>query len=297
MTGAGDAATTGKGSIRGGKVGRMRLFGHKLNITATIGLAIIALNVLAAVLAPVLAPYGQADIVGDAWADPSAHFWLGLDNLGRDILSRLLYGARLSIGLSALISVLAFFIGIVGGFTAAALGGWVDMVLSRIVDLLLSMPVLIFAFMILSVLGTDIPVLVGTIAVLNSTLVFRLARAVAMNIAALEFVEAAKVRGEGLWWIISREILPNAVPPLVAEFGLRFCFTFLLIAALSFLGLGIQPPLADWGSMVKDYRDMINLDSPAPLYPAGAIALLTIGVNFVVDWMLSIHSKGHGEGA
>ena len=139
--------------------------------------------------------------------------------------------------------------------------------------------------------------LVGTIALLNSTLVFRLARAVAMNITALEFVEAAKVRGEGLWWIISREILPNAVPPLVAEFGLRFCFTFLLIAALSFLGLGIQPPLADWGSMVKDYRDMINLDSPAPLYPAGAIALLTIGINFVVDWMLSIHSKAHGEGA
>ncbi len=275
----------------------MRLFGYKLNITATIGLAIIVLNIAAAVLAPLIAPHGQADIVGDAWADPSSQFWLGLDNLGRDIVSRLLYGARLSIGLSALITVLAFFIGIVCGFTAAAVGGWVDMLLSRVVDLLLSMPILISAFMVLSVLGTDLPVLVVTIALLNATLVFRLARAVAMNIAALEFVEAAKVRGEGLWWIISREILPNAVPPLVAEFGLRFCFTFLLIAALSFLGLGIQPPLADWGSMVKDYRDMINLDSPAPLYPAGAIALLTIGVNFVVDWMLSIHSKGHGEGA
>ena len=275
----------------------LKLFGHRLNVTATIGLAIIAINVVAAVFAPLLAPYGQADIVGDAWADPDRLHWLGLDNIGRDILSRLLYGARLSIGLSALITVLAFLLGIVGGFSAAALGGWVDMVLSRIVDLLLSMPVLIFAFMILSVLGTDLPVLVVTIAVLNSTLVFRLARAVAMNIAALEYVEAARVRGEGLWWIISREILPNAVPPLVAEFGLRFCFTFLLIAALSFLGLGIQPPLADWGSMVKDYRDMINLDSPAPLYPAGSIAFLTIGVNFVVDWVLSVHSRGHGEGA
>lgn len=266
-------------------------------MTAWIGLAIITLNLLAAVLAPLLAPYGEADIVGDAWADPSAAHWLGLDNLGRDIVSRLLYGARLSIGLSAVITLMAFAIGIVCGFTAAVLGGWVDMLMSRIVDLLLSMPILIFAFMILSVLGTDIPVLVMTIAILNSTLVFRLARAVAMNIAALEFVEAAKVRGEGLWWIISREVLPNAIPPLVAEFGLRFCFTFLLVAALSFLGLGIQPPLADWGSMVKDYRDMINLDSPAPLYPAGAIAILTIGVNFVVDWMLSVHSRGHGEGA
>ena len=118
-----------------------------------------------------------------------------------------------------------------------------------------------------------------------------------MNITVLEYVEAAKLRGEGLWWVIRHEILPNAVPPLVAEFGLRFCFTFLFIAALSFLGLGIQPPQADWGSMVKDLRDMINLGSLAPIYPAGAIAILTIGVNFVVDWMLSIHSRGHGEGA
>lgn len=275
----------------------MRLFGHKLTLTAWVGLAIILLNVIVALGAPLIAPFPEADIVGDAWADPDVVHWLGLDNLGRDILSRLIFGARLSIGLSALITALAFAIGIAAGFTAATLGGWVDMVLSRIADLLLSMPILIFAFMILSVLGTAIPVLIFTIALLNSTLVFRLSRAVAMNIASLEYVEAARVRGEGLWWIIAREILPNAVPPLAAEFGLRFCFTFLLIAALSFLGLGIQPPLADWGSMVKDYRDMINLDSPAPLYPAAAIALLTIGINFMVDWMLSIHSRGHGEGA
>jgi len=159
------------------------------------------------------------------------------------------------------------------------------------------MPTLIFAFIILSVLGTDIPVLIVTIALLDSTKVFRLSRAVAMNIVVLEFVEAAKVRGEGLWWLIRREILPNAIPPLLAEFGLRFCFTFLFIAALSFLGLGIQPPAADWGGMVKDYRDVITLGASAPLYPAAAIAVLTIGVNFVVDWTLAIHSKGHGEGA
>ena len=133
--------------------------------------------------------------------------------------------------------------------------------------------------------------------ILDSTKVFRLARAVAMNIVVLDFVEAAKLRGEGLWWVIRREILPNAVPPLVAEFGLRFCFTFLFIAALSFLGLGIQPPYADWGSMVREYRDMISIGGAAPLYPAAAIAILTIGVNFVVDWMLAIHSKGQGEGA
>ena len=275
----------------------MRLFGHKLNFTAQIGLAIIALNVAAAVVGPFLAPYAQEDSIGDAWVPASAQYWLGLDQIGRDIFSRLLYGARTSIGLALIITGLSFTIGIVAGFAAAVAGRWVDVILSRIVDLMLSMPTLIFAFIVLSVLGTDIPVLIATIAILDSTRVFRLARAVAMNIVVLDFVEAAKLRGEGMWWLIRREILPNAVPPLVAEFGLRFCFTFLFIAALSFLGLGIQPPAADWGSMVREYRDMITVGAAAPLYPAGAIALLTIGVNFVVDWMLAIHSKGQGEGA
>ena len=244
-----------------------------------------------------IAPFDQATPVGDAWADPSAQHWLGLDNLGRDLLSRLIYGARMSIGLSLVITALSFVIGMIGGFSAAVAGGWIDQVLSRLVDLLLSMPTLIFAFVILSVLGSALPVLIVTIAILDSTKVFRLARSVAINIVSLEFVEAARLRGEGWWWIVTREVLPNAVPPLVAEFGLRFCFTFLFIAALSFLGLGVQPPDADWGSMVKDYRDMINFGNAAPLYPAGAIALLTIGVNFVVDWMLAIHSRGQGEGA
>jgi len=272
----------------------MRLFGHKLTLSAQIGLAIIAVNVLAAILAPVIAPYPESDIVGNAWGAPSAAHWFGLDNLGRDVFSRILYGARMTIGLGIVITALAFIIGVIAGFAAAALGRWVDTVLSRIADLMLSMPTLIFALVILSVMGTDIPVLIITVGLLYSVPVFRLARAVAMNIAVLEYVEAAKLRGEGLWWIIRREILPNAMPPLVAEFGLRFCFTFLFIAALSFLGLGIQPPQADWGSMVKETGQMIAL-RPIALYPAGAIALLTIGVNLVVDWLLAIHSRGHGE--
>ena len=275
----------------------MRLFGSKVSVAAQIGIAIIVINLAVAVLAPLIAPFDQAEVIGDAWGDADAQHWLGLDNLGRDLFSRLIYGARLSIGLSLVITALSFTIGIVTGFGASVAGGWVDMALSRLVDLLLSMPTLIFAFIILSVLGTALPVLIITIAVLDSTKVFRLARAVAMNIVSLEFVEAARVRGEGWWWIITREILPNAIPPLVAEFGLRFCFTFLFIAALSFLGLGVQPPDADWGSMVKDYRDMINFGGAQPIYPAAAIAILTIGVNFVVDWMLSIHSRGQGEGA
>ena len=275
----------------------MRLFGHRLPLTALIGLVIIAVNVVAAIGAPLIAPFDQAAVLGDAWSDPTSHWVLGLDDLGRDLFSRLIYGARMSIGLAFIVTCLSFSLGIVTGFAAAVLRGWIDTLLSRIVDLLLSMPTLIFAFIILSVLGTALPVLIVTIAVLDSTKVFRLARALAMNLAALEYVEVAKVRGEGLWWVITKEILPNAAAPLIAEFGLRFSFAFLFIAALSFLGLGVQPPAADWGSMVRDYRDMINLDAAAPLYPAGAIAILTIGVNFVVDWMLAIHSRGHGEGA
>jgi peptide/nickel transport system permease protein len=275
----------------------LRLFGHKLSPLAQIGLAIIAINLLVALFAPWIAPYDQAAPVGDSWADPDIHHWLGLDNLGRDLLSRLIYAARLSIGLTLVITALAFAIGIITGFAAAVAGGWIDLALSRVVDLMLSMPTLIFAFVVLSVLGTSIPVLVLTIALLDAPKVYRLARAVAMGLVNLEFVEAARLRGEGWWWIIRREILPNSIPPLTAEFGLRFCFTFLFVASLSFLGLGVQPPAADWGSMVRDYKDMIDYGSIAPIYPAGCIAILTIGVNFVVDWMLSVHSRGQGEGA
>jgi peptide/nickel transport system permease protein len=147
------------------------------------------------------------------------------------------------------------------------------------------------------VLGTSIPVLVVTIAVLDSTRVFRLSRAVGLNIAVMDYVEVARLRGEGLRWIVWREVLPNALPPLIAEFGLRFCFAFLFIASLSFLGLGIQPPYADWGGMVRDNAQAINFGGMAPMIPAIAIGQLTIGVNLLVDWFLSIHSRAHGEGA
>lgn len=284
-------------AVAGRRGFQLRLFGHRLSIPAAIGLFIVAINVLAALGAPIIAPFDQAEVLGDAWADPDPQHWLGLDNLGRDLFSRLIYGARMSIGLSLIITCLSFTVGVTAGFTAALSRGWIDTVLSRVVDLILSMPTLIFAFIVLAVLGTELPVIIVTVALLDSVKVFRLARALAMNLGALEYVEVAKVRGEGLWWIIRKEILPNAAAPLIAEFGLRFSFAFLFIAALSFLGLGVQPPAADWGSMVRDYRDMIAYDLAAPLYPAAAIAILTIGINFVVDWMLSIHSRGHGEGA
>jgi peptide/nickel transport system permease protein len=275
----------------------MRVFGYRISVGAWVGLTIVTINLLGAALAPVIAPHGEADLVGDVWAPISAHAWLGLDNLGRDMFSRLLFGARTTIAIAFLITVLSFAIGISTGFAAAVLGGWVDTALSRFVDALMAIPQLIFALIILSVMGTSIPVLICTIAVLDSTRVFRLARAVGLNIAVMDYVEVARLRGETLWWIMRREVLPNALPPLITEFGLRFCFAFLFIASLSFLGLGIQPPFADWGSMVRDNAQAINFGGIAPLIPATAIAQLTIGVNLLVDWFLSLHSRGQGQGA
>jgi peptide/nickel transport system permease protein len=275
----------------------MRIAGYRVSVGALAGFAIVFANLFAAVFAPVIAPYGQADLVGDVWAAPSAQHWLGLDSLGRDMLSRLLFGARTTISIALLITICSFAIGIVTGFTAAVAGGWIDMGLSRLVDAVMAIPTLIFALIILSVLGTSVPVLVGTIAALDSTRVFRLCRAVGVDITVMDYVEVARLRGEKLWWVMLREVLPNALPPLITEFGLRFCFAFLFIASLSFLGLGIQPPLADWGGMVRDNAQAINFGGMAPLIPAAAIAQLTIGVNLVVDWFLSLHSRAHGEGA
>jgi len=275
----------------------MKLFGQKLTLTAAFGLVVAALFLLVVLFAPWIAPYGEAETVGGTWDQASAAHWLGTDQIGRDMLTRILYGTRMTIAVAFAITMLSFFIGIVTGFTSAVLGGWVDTFFSRLVDVMLSIPSLIFALIILGVFGSSIPVLILTIAVLDATRVFRLARALGMNLTVMEYVEAAKLRGEGLWWVITREILPNAWAPLVAEFGLRFCFNFLFIAGLSFLGLGIQPPFADLGGMVKENAAAINFGMMAPIYPAATIALLTVAVNLVVDWMLSVDARPSGAQA
>ena len=210
------------------------------------------------------------------------------------MFSRLVYGARNTIGIAVIATFIAFFVGGFFGLIAATLGGWVDQVLSRIIDVLMAIPSLIFALLLLTIFGTNIFNLIIVISLLDSTRVFRLTRAVAMNVVVMDFVEAANVRGEGLLWVIRREILPNIIAPLVAEFGLRFCFVFLTISALSFLGLGIQPPMADWGSMVRHNAPLITFGDITPLLPAGAIAILTISVNSIVDWVLN-RSSGFNE--
>jgi len=255
--------------------------------SAKVGMIIITFYLVVAIFAPLIAPYGEyylaTPIAYEVW---SSDYWLGTDNLGRDMLSRLIYGARNTLGLALTITILAFLLGGILGMTAAALGGWVDQLLSRVNDVFMAIPSLIFALLILSIFGTSIPYLIGTIVILDATRVFRIARATAMNVAVMDYVEVARLRGEKLGWVIRREILPNIAAPLLAEFGLRFCFVFLFLSALSFLGLGIQPPTADWGSMVRESSTLIAYGDITPLIPAAAIAVLTVAVNFVVDWML-----------
>ena len=206
------------------------------------------------------------------------------------MLSRLIYGARNTIGIAFTTVVLAFLIGGITGMLVAILGGWYDLLIGRLVDILMAVPSLIFALLLLTIFGTSIPSLIVIIAVLDSTRVFRIARSAAMNVVVMDFVEVAQLRGERMWWVIRKEVLPNIAAPLLAEFGLRFCFVFLFIAALSFLGLGIQPPTVDWGSMVRENATLINYNDITPLLPAAAIAGLTVAVNFVVDWILHLTS-------
>ena len=255
-------------------------------ISAWFGMIVILIYAIFAIFAPWLAPYAENEIIGKAYEHSSNLALLGTDQIGRDIYSRLIYGARNTIGIALITTLVSFLVGGSLGVLAALKRGWLDQGVSRVVDAFLAIPVLIFALMMLAVVGKSVVNLVIILALLDSTRVFRLARAVALNAVVMDYVESAKLRGEGMSWIVFKEIVPNILPPLITEFGLRFCFVFLTISALSFLGVGVQPPTADWGSMVAENKTLITFGNPAPLYPAGAIALLTVAVNFVVDWFL-----------
>ncbi|ACM03549.1 ABC transporter permease [Cereibacter sphaeroides] len=265
--------------------------------TARLGMVLVAIYAFVAIFAPWIAPYGEVEVVSripfDGW---SAQHLLGTDQLGRDFLSRLIFGARNSISIALVTTMISFGLGCLLGVFSALIGGFVDQAISRFVDALMSVPDLIFILMILSIFGNSIPNLILIIAVLTSTRFFRISRAAALNVASLDFVEAARVRGESLLWISIHEVFPNVLPLILSELGMRFCFIFLSIAALSFLGVGIQPPLAEWGSMVRDNAALINMGDITPLIPAASIALLAIAVNFVVDWLLNRASGLNEEG-
>jgi peptide/nickel transport system permease protein len=258
----------------------------KAPVTAKFGILVILVYGFVAIFAPVITPYSETEIVGPEFDVWGAEFILGTDGLGRDMLTRLLFGARNTVGIAFITTVLAFVIGGLTGLFAAIYSGWFDQLASRVVDVLMAIPQLIFALMLLTIFGTSIPTLIIVIATLDATRIFRVTRAVSLNVVVLDYFEAARLRGERIFWLCIREILPNITAPLLAEFGLRFCFVFLMIAALSFLGLGIQPPTADWGSMVRENAVLITYGDITPILPAIAIAILTLGVNFLVDWFL-----------
>jgi len=297
-----DQATSGPApSSEKSALSKLALGLSRIPLSAIIGLFITITYFLAAIFAGVISPHGMAETVGDVWepsrlgwmlglapdGTPEPEFWLGTDQIGRDLLTRLIYGGQTTIFIATAATILSFTTGSVLGFLAAVMGGWVDQVLSRFVDLMMAIPSLILALVILSSIEATVFTLIVLMGLLDSTRVYRLARAVAVDISVMDYVEAARLRGEKLAWIIFREILPNALSPLVAEMGLRFIFMVLFISTLSFLGIGVQPPLADWGGIVKENKEGINFGIGAALYPAVAIATLAISVNLVADWVLN----------
>ena len=237
---------------------------------------------------PWIAPHSESEMIsGDSYAPIGVHGLLGTDYLGRDLLSRLIYGARMTLGLALVATILAFFMGVLSGFVAGIAGGWVDAGISRTVDAFISFPTIMLALLIVSIFGTSLAALVCAIGFIEATRVFRISRSLAVNTMSQDFVEVSRARGESLWWILWHDVLPNAFIPLSTDFGLRFTFSILLLSSLSFLGLGVQPPLADWGSMVKENMTGIYLGSMALMLPALSIFSVTLAVNFLVDWNLS----------
>ncbi len=261
----------------------------RLGAVGWFAVAVLVFWLLVALFGPLLAPYQESDIINDvSFAGPGEFgLALGTDYLGRDVLSRIIYGARMTLGLALLACLIAFCSGVLLGFTAAAAGGLVDDVLSRINDAFLAFPSIMLALICISALGTSHTILVLTVGFIEATRVFRVARALGLNIFVMDFVEVARALGEGTWWIIRNEILPNSVVPLSTDFGLRFTYAILLVSAIGFLGLGVQPPHADWGMMVRENLTGIHFGATATLLPALAIFSVTLATNFLVDWNLA----------
>ncbi|MBT3559078.1 MAG: ABC transporter permease [Rhodospirillales bacterium] len=293
----------------------------KLSWTGKLAAAIVAAWVVVAFIGPWIAPFHEAEFILDdsfvpaggcaemldelydieEWtpeaitkycSDADVTLFLGSDYLGRDTFSRILWGARTTIGISFVATLFAYFMGITLGIGAAVSGGYIDMVLSRVNESILSLPSIMLGLIVVAALGSSIPILIATASVIYATSVFRIARALGQDIMVQDFVEAAHARGEGLWWIITREVLPNAAMPLLTDFGLRLVFVILFISSLSFLGLGVQPPTADWGSMVRENMAGLGYGSYASIWPAIAIGTLTISINLIVD---DISAKSGGS--
>ncbi|WP_338550486.1 ABC transporter permease [Roseovarius phycicola] len=267
------------------------------SITGWIGIVITSFWLFIALFGPWLAPYGENDLPFpddySEFQEPKEGAVLGTDVEDRDVASRVMYGAGRTIGIAVAATCLAYFIGVVLGIGAAVSGPRVDMVLSRINDAFLSLPTIMLGLVVVAAVGSSITVLILTAGFIYASVVYRLARAIGMEIMVMDYVEAARVRGEGRWWIITREIWPNARMPLITDFGLRLIYVILFISSLSFLGLGIQPPQSDWGSMVRENLGALQYGTSqlSVIAPALAIATLTVSINLIVD-DISAHGGG-----
>lgn len=276
---------------------RARRWAGSLPLSGKIGFALVIFWLLAAVFGPMVAPYPVGAFVAyDVFDTFSAQHWLGSDYLGRDVLSRLLSGARYTVGLALAAAVIASVTGTGLALFAAVSGRWIDEGLSRLMDTLISIPSKIFALVLVAAFGSSLALLLLIAAITYVPGNYRIARALAVNLNQMDYVQVARTRGEGRAYIARTEILPNMIHPMLADFGLRFVFIVLLLSGLSFLGLGVQPPDADLGSLVRENISGLGEGAPAILMPALAIATLTVGVNLLIDALPGRSRRIAGEG-
>ena len=252
-------------------------------LTGWLGLAVIAFWAAAAIFGPAMLSQAGDIGGGEVFAPMSAAHWFGTDYLGRDMLARVIEGARYTVGVAFVATLLASGTGTLLALLAAASGRWIDGTLSRSLDTLTAIPSKMFALLMVAGFGSSVPMLIVTAAIIYVPGSYRMARALAVNINALDYVTVARARGEGTGYVMLQEILPNITGPMLADFGLRFVYVVLLLASLSFLGLGVQPPEADWGSLVRENIETLASGGAAVIAPSIAIASLTIAVNLVID--------------
>jgi ABC-type dipeptide/oligopeptide/nickel transport system permease subunit len=239
--------------------------------------------VLLAIAGPFVAPYSPSEIVGIPFEHPSASSLLGTDVLGRDVLSRVLNGGRSVLGIAAVGTALAYAVGLGIGLTAGLQRNALDAVLMRLLDIVMAFPPLILALLFIAGLGTSIAVLILALTIVLAPGIARLARAATLEVSVRAYVEASIARGDRTSAVLFHEILPNIRHVLLADVGIRFTGAILLAAALNFLGLGLQPPQADWALMVSENRDGLSVNPWAVAAPAALIALVAVAGNLLAD--------------